>query len=93
MVAIKAAVKIGHNQPDLVIWEVEKKICHIIEFKRPTEGNLTKNTLGSVPKDMHENIRQLGFNKKESIDIIKAIQQRVIICTVKICKTFLNFKK
>ena len=46
-----------------------------------------------VPKDLHENIRQLDFNKKESNDIIKAIQQRAIIGTVKICKTFMNFKK
>ena len=49
--------------------------------------------LGTVPKDLPENIRQLDFNKKESNDIIKAIQQRAIIGTVKICKTFMNFKK
>ena len=50
-------------------------------------------TLGTIPKDLCENIRQLDFNKKESNDIIKAIQQRAIIGTVKICKTFMNFKK
>ena len=49
--------------------------------------------LGTVPKDWYENIRQLDFNKKESSDIIKAIQQRAIIGTIKICKTFMNFKK
>ena len=49
--------------------------------------------LGTVPKDLYENIRQLEFNKKESNDVIKAIQQRTIIGTVKICKTFMNFKK
>ena len=49
--------------------------------------------LGTVPKDLHENIRQLDYNKKEFNDIIKAIQQRAIIGTVKICKTFMNFKK
>ena len=49
--------------------------------------------LGTVPKDLYENIRQLDFNKKESNGIIKAIQQRAIIGTVKICKTFMNFKK
>ena len=37
--------------------------------------------LGTVPKDLHENIRQLDFNKKESNDIIKATQQRAIIST------------
>ena len=32
--------------------------------------------LGTVPKDLIENIRQPDFNKKESNDIIRAIQQR-----------------
>ena len=32
--------------------------------------------LGTVPKDLIENIRQSDFNKKESNDIIRAIQQR-----------------
>ena len=49
--------------------------------------------LGTVPKDLHESIRQLDFNKEESNDIIKAIQQKAIIGTVKICKSFMNFKK
>ena len=49
--------------------------------------------LSTVPKDLYENIRQIDFNKKESNDIIKAIQERAIIGTVKICKTFMNFKK
>ena len=40
--------------------------------------------LGTVRKGLHENIRQHDFNKKESNDIIKAIQQRGIIGTVKI---------
>ena len=49
--------------------------------------------LATVPKDVCENIRQLDFNKKECNDIIKAIQQKAIIGTVKICKTFITFKK
>ena len=49
--------------------------------------------LGTIPKDLYENIIQLHLNKKESNGIIKAIQQRAIIGTVKICKTFMNFKK
>ena len=40
--------------------------------------------LGTVPNDLYENIRQLDFNKKKSNDIIKAIQERAIIGTVKI---------
>ena len=42
--------------------------------------------LGTIPKDLHENIRQLDFKKKESNDIIKPIQQRAIIGTIKTCK-------
>ena len=49
--------------------------------------------LGTVSEDLHENFRQLDFNKKEFNDVIKAIQRRGIIGTVKMCKTFMNFKK
>ena len=89
MVFIKTTVKIRCNQPDLVIWEVQKKICHIIEFKCRADINVTKNALDTLPNDMHESIRQLGFNQEESHDIIRAIQTG----TVKAYKTLLNFKK
>ena len=124
-VAIKTAVKVCHNRPDLVLWDIDNKNCHIIEFSCPANVNITKKAakkienygplirtlqlthsnyklsfvpfiigaLGTVPKDLYKNIRQLEFNKKEPNDIIKAIQQRAIIGTVKICKTFINFKK
>ena len=49
--------------------------------------------LDTVPKELYENIRQLDFNKKESNDFVKAIQQRAAIGTFKICKTFMNFRK
>ena len=123
--AIKTAVQVRHNQPDLVILDIENKNCHIIEFSCPADVNVTKKAaeklenycplirtlelthpndkfsfvpiiigaLGTVPKDLHESIRQLDFNKEESNDIIKAIQQKAIIGTVKICKTFMNFQK
>ena len=41
-VAIETAVKVRHNRTDLVIWEIEKKICHIIEFSCPAGVNVTK---------------------------------------------------
>ena len=41
-VSIKTAVKIRHNQPDLVIWEIENKNCHIIESSCPADVNRTK---------------------------------------------------
>lgn len=44
--------------------------------------------LGTVLKDLHKNIKQLDFNKKDSNDIVNATRQRVALSTVKICKTF-----
>ena len=105
IVAIKTAVKVRHNQPDMVIWDIENENCHTIEFSCPADVNVRKKAaeelenygslirtlqlthpnqkfsfvptiigaLGTVPKDLYENIRQLDFNKKESNDIIKAI--------------------
>ena len=67
-VAIKTAVKVRHDRPDLVISEIDNKICHFIQFSCPTDVNVIKHALGIVPKDMHENIRHLGFKKKESND-------------------------
>ena len=121
-VAIKTAVKVRHNRPDLVIWDIENKNCHIIEFRYPADVNVTKKAaeklenygplirtlqlihpnykfsfvpiiIGApknVPKNLHENTRQLDLISNV---IIKAIQQRAITGTVKICKTFMNFKK
>ena len=72
----------------------------MIEFGCPADPNykfsfvpIITGALGTLPKDLYENIRQLDFNKKESNDIIKSIQQRAIIGMIKICKTFMNFKK
>ena len=104
-VAIKTAVEIRHNRLDLVIWDVDNKNWHIIEFSCPVDVNVTKKAaeklenngalirtlqlthpnykfsfvpiiigpIGTVPKDLYENIRQLEFNKKNSNDLIKAI--------------------
>ena len=41
-VAIKTAVKVLHNRPDLVIWDIENKNGHIIEFSCPADVNVTK---------------------------------------------------
>ena len=124
-VPIKTAAKVRRNQPDLVIWEIKSKNCHIIESSWPADLNATKKVaekfenygplirilqlthpnhkflfvqisvgaLGTVTKDVYENIRQLDFNKKEPNDIIKAIQKRDIIGRVKMSVTFINIKK
>ena len=41
-VAIKTAVKVRHNQPDLVILDIENKNCHIIEFSCLADVNVMK---------------------------------------------------
>ena len=48
--------------------------------------------LDTIPKDLATNIKKLGFADKETKQIVQRIQQKSIIGTMKICKTFLNFK-
>ena len=48
--------------------------------------------LGTIPKELLENIKKLGFNDIEASKLLRFIQQKSIIGSVKICKTFLNFK-
>ena len=47
--------------------------------------------LGSIPTFLLQGIERLGFTGKESNRIINVLQQKPIIGTVKICKTFLGF--
>ena len=47
--------------------------------------------LGSIPTCLQQGIERLGFTGKESNRIINVLQQKSIIGTVKICKTFLGF--
>ena len=47
--------------------------------------------LGSTPTCLVQGIERLGFTGKESNRIINVLQQKSIIGTVKICKTFLGF--
>ena len=63
----KAAEKLENNGP----------LIRILQLTHPNYKfsfvPIIIGTLGTVPKDLYENIRQLDFNKKESNDIIKAI--------------------
>ena len=47
--------------------------------------------LGSIPTCLLQGIERLGFTGKQSNRIINVLQQKSIIGTVKICKTFLGF--
>ena len=48
--------------------------------------------LGYVPKSLKEYIEELGFSKNETKRHINKMQAIVTGGTIKICKTFLNFK-
>jgi len=48
--------------------------------------------LGTVPKELQGNIKKLGFNNHESKQMIRYIQQKGILGSVKIFKTFLKFR-
>ena len=41
-VSVKTAKKVPHNNPDMIIWNRETKICSIIEFSCPLDININK---------------------------------------------------
>ena len=49
-------------------------------------------TIAAIPIDIKSNIKKLGFDENEAAKLMKMIQQKRIIGSVKICKTFINFK-
>ena len=48
--------------------------------------------MGVMPIDLKQNIKKLGFDENEAAKMMKMIQQKSIIGSVKICKTVINFK-
>ena len=40
--SIKTATKLKHNKPDIVAWDMARKICKIIEIICPADVNITK---------------------------------------------------
>ena len=66
---IKTAVQVRHNQPDLVIWDIENKNCHIIEFSCPADVNVTKKAAEKL-----ENYGPL-------IRTLQLTHPKVLICT------------
>ena len=48
--------------------------------------------MGAIPIDLKSNIKKLRFDEKEAAKMVKMIQQKSITESVKICKTFINFK-
>ena len=48
--------------------------------------------LSTIPKELLENIKKLGFNDIKTSKLLRFIQQKSIIGSLKTSKTFLNFK-
>ena len=48
--------------------------------------------MGYVPKSLINYLKMSGFNENESKVLISKLEIKSISDTVKICKTFLNFK-
>ena len=48
--------------------------------------------MGAIPIDLKSNIKKLGFDENEAAKMMKMIQQKSIVGSVKICKFFINFK-
>ena len=48
--------------------------------------------LSTIPKELLENIKKLGFNDIKASKLLRFIQQKSIIVSLKTSKTFLNFK-
>ena len=46
----------------------------------------------AIPINLKSNIKKLRFDENEAAKMMKMIQQKSIIESVKICKTFINFK-
>ena len=48
--------------------------------------------LSTIPKELLQNIKKLGFNDIKASKLLRFIQQKSIIVSLKTSKTFLNFK-
>ena len=48
--------------------------------------------MGAIPTDSKLNIKKHGFDENVAAKMMKMIQQKSIIKSVKICKIFINFK-
>ena len=48
--------------------------------------------MGAIPINLKSNIKKRGFDEIETVKMAKMIQQKSVIGSVKVCKTFINFK-
>ena len=39
-VPVKTSSKVPHSRPDMIVWDMTKKLCYIIEFSCPADINI-----------------------------------------------------
>ena len=55
-------------------------------------ASIVIGAMGYIPKSLINYLKMSGFNENESKVLISKLEIKSISDTVKICKTFLNFK-
>ena len=39
-IPVKTSTRVPHNQPDMIFWDITKKLCYIIKFSCPADINI-----------------------------------------------------
>ena len=66
-VAVKTSSKVPHNRPNMIVWDMTKKLCYIIEFSCPADINIVnkvsekENIYGPLIRNMQMMYENYGF--------------------------------
>ena len=59
--------KVPHNEPDMIVWDMTKKLCYIIEFRCPADINIvnkvpeTESIYGPLIRNMQKIYENYSF--------------------------------
>ena len=66
-VAVKTSSKVPHNRPDMIVWDMTKKLCYITEFSCPADINIVnkvsekENIYGPLIRNMQMMYENYSF--------------------------------
>ena len=66
-VAVKTSSKVPHDRPDMIVWDMTKKLCYIIEFSCPADINIVnkvsekENIYGPLIRNMQMMYENYSF--------------------------------
>ena len=66
-VAVKTSSKVPHNRPDMIVWDMTRKLCYIIEFSCPADINIVnkvsekENIYGPLIRNMQMMYENYSF--------------------------------